>query len=85
MCRAFFLAVGIMMLILGGECLVVDKAVLANITKAPATEAGSVDFDSSGAGEQREIEPPDWAPWSLISAGAVVMIYSFTIPARARG
>ena len=30
----------------------------------------------------REINPPDWAPWSLISAGAVVIIYSFTIPKR---
>jgi hypothetical protein len=26
--------------------------------------------------------PPDWAPWSLISTGAVVMLYSFTLPKK---
>jgi hypothetical protein len=26
--------------------------------------------------------PPDWAPWSLISTGAVVMLYSFSLPKK---
>ena len=30
----------------------------------------------------REVIPPDWAPWSLMGTGAVVMLYSFTIPQR---
>jgi hypothetical protein len=29
--------------------------------------------------------PPDWAPWSLLSLGAVTIIYSFTIPKRMEG
>jgi len=26
--------------------------------------------------------PPDWAPWSMLSGGAIVILYSFTIPKR---
>ena len=74
MWRAFFLAVGITLCILGGECLLIDRAVMAQ----------SPDEATAAAGEaaSRDIIPPDWAPWSLLSAGAVVMIYSFTIPKR---
>jgi hypothetical protein len=32
-----------------------------------------------------DIVPPEWAPWSLLSAGAVVILYSFTIPKRVSG
>ena len=28
------------------------------------------------------IVPPDWAPWSLISTGAVIMLYSFSLPKK---
>ena len=40
---------------------------------------------ASKAGWRQEIVPPDWAPWSLIGAGAVVVLYSFTIPRRVGG
>jgi hypothetical protein len=80
MMRAFFLAIGMSAFILGLECLVIDKAVLA-------PQGGSV---ASSAVQEvapavREITPPEWAPWSLLSGGAVVMLYSFTIPAKMRG
>ena len=29
-----------------------------------------------------DLAPPDWAPWSLMSTGAVVMLYSFTLPKK---
>lgn len=29
-----------------------------------------------------EVVPPDWMPWSLMSAGAVVMLYSYTLPKK---
>jgi hypothetical protein len=37
-----------------------------------------------GTSARREISPPDWAPWTLMSGGAVVMLYSFTLPKRVR-
>jgi hypothetical protein len=33
----------------------------------------------------REVEPPEWAPWSLMSVGAVVILYTFTIPKKMTG
>ena len=27
----------------------------------------------------RDIEPPEWAPWSFLSAGTVIILYALTI------
>lgn len=74
MWRSFFLAVGVYCLILGTEALAIEKAVLK-----PRVRGGQV------LAPARVVAPPDWAPWSLLSAGAVVVIYSFTLPARVAG
>jgi len=60
---------------IGAECLVVDDFILANRGAATSGEASKV---------TRDIKPPEWAPWSLLSAGAVTMLYSFTIPQRVK-
>jgi hypothetical protein len=72
MWRAFFLAVGITAAVVGAQCLVLDRAVL--VKQNPATPGGPPPM--------REIVPPEWAPWSLISGGAVVVLYSFTVPRK---
>jgi hypothetical protein len=69
MWRSFFLALGAYCCLLGVEALALERAVL----KVDASNAQT---------SWREIVPPDWAPWSLMGAGAVVMLYSFTIPQR---
>jgi hypothetical protein len=79
MLRAFFLATGIYAFILGLECLVLDKAVLQ-----PSREASASAMAQQVTPAYREITPAEWAPWSLLSAGAVVTLYSFTIPAKLR-
>lgn len=76
MWRSLFLALGLTLMIIGAECLVVDSAVFAQSSSGVAGQ---------GAGSAQSVEPPDWAPWTLISAGAVVCIYSFTIPKRVKG
>jgi hypothetical protein len=68
MWRAFFLAIGAYCCLLGVEALAVDKAVLKVSPNSQTT--------------WREVMPPDWVPWSLLGGGAVVMLYSFTIPQR---
>ncbi len=69
MWRSFFLAVGAYCVLLGVEALVLEKAVL---------KANPSQFSMSA----HEIVPPDWAPWSLLGTGAVVLLYSFTVPQR---
>lgn len=80
MWRALFLAIGIYLCILGAECLVVDKFVRAGeippTDPVPATLFGAVPTDPAAS---KDIEPADWAPWSLLSGGAVIILYSLTI------
>jgi hypothetical protein len=81
MWRAMFIAIGVTACILGVECLMLDKAILVDRGGNAQTIAGNA---SAPAGK-RELVPPDWAPWSLLSAGAVVMLYSFTLPKKFAG
>ncbi|MEX0937446.1 MAG: hypothetical protein WDZ59_06265 [Pirellulales bacterium] len=79
MWRALFLAVGITCCLLGVEAMAIDKAVLKMESGSQSNPFAIAEAAVSGS---REIVPPKWAPWSLISAGAVVILYSFSIPKR---
>ena len=88
MWRAFFLALGIYLCILGAECLVIDKFVMAGEQPAAAAETNSTPpgpatlFGATAPSPppaHRDIEPAEWAPWSLLSAGAVIILYALTI------
>jgi hypothetical protein len=83
MWRAMFLAMGFFLMIVGVECLGVESVRLKMHDAAPAPISP---FDTEATeGPQRQITPPPWAPWSLLSCGAVVCLYSFTIPRRVAG
>ena len=71
MWRALFLGLGAYVALLGVESLAVEKAVMKPEMVGPDKFI-----------KQQEISPPDWAPWSLRGAGAVTVLYSFTIPQR---
>jgi hypothetical protein len=80
MWRAFFLAIGIYMCILGAECMTVEafemKGTPTNLdAAAPATLFGGPATVTTG----RIIRPPDWAPWSFLSTGTVIILYALTI------
>jgi hypothetical protein len=73
MWRAFFLAIGMFLLVLGAECMAIDQATLAN----PGEEEAGPTVVT--------VTPQDWVPWSLVSAGAVTMLYSYTLPQKFKG
>ena len=82
MWRAIFLAVGISLCVLGAECLAVDRFVMARRQAAPSAQNPATLFGSppaAGIAPSRDIETADWAPWSFLSAGAVIILYSLTI------
>jgi hypothetical protein len=78
MWRSFFLAIGLFVAIVGAQCLAVDKFVL----KSRVAAARSDPFSAPKPPPHRELSPPEWIPWSLLSTGAVVCIYSFSLPKR---
>jgi hypothetical protein len=82
MWRAFFLAVGAFLIILGVECLGVQTVNLR--IRQPAPRSVLPWDNGAKLGPQKTITPPPWAPWSLLSTGAVVCLYSFTIPSRVK-
>lgn len=73
MWRSFFLALGVYALILGAECLAIEQATLK-----PQVRAGQV------VKQSRVVRPPEWAPWSLMAGGAVIVLYTFTLPKRVK-
>lgn len=83
MWRSFFLAIGISMIIFGGECLGVEKMIL---TLRRTVKPAAVQSSSLFAGEPqkpspvaREFAPKPFVPWTLMSTGAVTCLYSFTL------
>jgi len=78
MWRAFFLAMGISLMIVGAESLAVDQAVLIPRTPSAKTSANFAPTTSGAT----VIKPKEWWPWTFMSTGAIVVLYSFTIPRR---
>ena len=77
MLRALFLAMGISTCIYGAECLVVERFVFATESKPAAAQSGV--SNGVAAKPPREIRPPEWAPWSLLGTGALVVLYSMAM------
>jgi len=80
MWRPFFLGLGITLCLVGAECLVLDHVVLSS-QQRPLAPQGLFGGEQM-AGPGKVVTPPEWAPWILMASGAVVLLYSFTIPAR---
>ena len=84
MWRAMFLAIGFFVMLLGVECLGVERMTL-KIHDDPPPSGGDYSTATPSRAPPKQIVPPPWAPWSLLSSGAVVCLYSFTIPRRVAG
>jgi hypothetical protein len=83
MWRAFFLSIGVFLVIVGVECLAVEKVSLKFHEPPPPI---ATPFDTQAEkGPRKNLNPPPWAPWSLMSSGIVVCLYSFTLPRRVKG
>ncbi len=81
MWRTFFIAGGVALCIMGAECMVVDRFVLADSVKKSGPfitteEYTSWESDLPTTAERRVLVPPEWAPWGLLSAGVMVVLYS---------
>jgi uncharacterized oligopeptide transporter (OPT) family protein len=80
MWRSLFLACGIMLVIVGVECLIIDSATLYGAAESSAADL--VDPNRQTVRTTRVWRPSEWMPWSLIGGGAVVVLYAITLPKR---
>jgi len=67
MWKSFCLASGLFACLLGVELLLIDSAMILPV---------------QGAGGPRTFTAPDWAPWTLLSVGAVTVMHFVTLPGR---
>lgn len=67
MWKSFFIAAGIFACVLGLELLVIDSAIVLPL---------------DGRGGPRVFMAPDWAPWTLISAGAITLLNFGSLPLK---
>lgn len=65
MWRSLFLAAGIFACLFGIELLFVDSAVVVSL---------------AGGGTKQVVTAPEWAPWVLISVGAVTILNLCSLP-----
>ena len=79
MWRSFFMAVGLAAVILGGELLAIEKATLTLPSKEPPQQHGFMNKIEQSF-RTKDYVPPEWAPWTFLSIGAVVFLYSCSAP-----
>ena len=83
MWRAFFSGIGIVLVIFGVECLLIDSAVLASGVvddPMPIQNAGLFGAAQVQQVSNRVFRPAEWFPWSLLASGAIVILYAVSIP-----
>ena len=82
MWRSIFIALGIMAIVVGFECLMIDSA---NIYSANQTNATTfLNPASAPSVGTRSWQPREWFPWAFLSVGTITILYAFTLPRRWR-
>lgn len=76
MWRAFFMAIGTMLIILGVECLLIDSATLAAERPLPTNQAPAWFNPEPLFDPSRIVRPPEWIAWSLLAGGIVTLLYA---------
>jgi hypothetical protein len=77
MMKAFLLAVGVTMCVVGAEFLAVDKLILSDGNQSE--ERTGIGFFVESQSRGKEFRPREWHPWALLSTGAVVILYGTTL------
>ncbi|QDV54883.1 hypothetical protein [Rosistilla oblonga] len=76
MWRSLFLALGIMLTVVGAECLVIDSAALHAASEKPS---GSFLAAAPTGPSTRNFTPSEWFPWSIMGAGTLTILYALTL------
>ncbi|MFO0919415.1 MAG: hypothetical protein U0872_14040 [Planctomycetaceae bacterium] len=85
MLRASFFSAGLFVCLWGMAFLHVDKIVMHNTDEKLQRDENIRGMLSNQQIEKeirRIIDPPDWAAFSLLSAGAVTMLYAVALPRK---
>jgi hypothetical protein len=84
MLRGTFFSIGMFIALWGASLFFIDKVVLKVADDAAHRPPG---FRGMYAGNQQQqngrvLQPPDWVSFSLLSVGAVTMLYAVALPRK---
>jgi hypothetical protein len=82
MLRGTFFSIGMFIALWGGSLLFIDKVVLKVADDSAARPPGFRGMYQPQQKQQRVIAPPDWVSFSLLSVGAVTMLYAVALPRK---
>jgi len=85
MLRSTFFSMGLFVALWGAAFLAVDKVILTSRAQSDREPGFRGLFTSVDAQRQQIIDPPDWAAFSLMSVGAVTMLYAVALPKKPQG
>ena len=81
MWRSIIIALGIMAIVVGLECLVIDSAAFYSGNKTAASFFNPAGPPAPGT---KVWTPREWLPWALLTVGTITILYAFTLPKRWR-
>ena len=82
MMRSVFFAAGLFVALWGVSFLMVDKVVLNMKADSPRQTGFRGLFTGVSPERKKVFDPPDWAAFSLMSVGAVTMLYAVALPKK---
>ena len=82
MMRSSFFSIGLFVVLWGVSFLFVDKLILKNTGDESPNLGLRRMFTSNNARREKVFDPPDWAAFSLMSVGAVTMLYAVALPKK---
>ena len=82
MLKSCFFAVGLFVTLWGVSFLFVDRILLNATEDGESENAISAMISTVTPEDQKYLDPPDWAAFSMMSVGAVTMLYAVALPKK---
>lgn len=82
MVKSCFFSTGLFVTLWGVSLLFVDQIVLNATEEGEPENAISAMISTVTPENQKYVDPPDWAAFSLMSVGAVTMLYAVALPKK---
>ncbi|MCM2370486.1 hypothetical protein [Aporhodopirellula aestuarii] len=80
MWRSLFLAIGIMVIVVGVETMFIDSASV--YAAAESTAVNFVDPSAPPAPTTTTWQPGEKFPWAMLAIGTIIVLYAITLPKR---
>ena len=82
MVRSCFFSAGLFVALWGVSLLFIDQLVMNTTKEGEEENAVSAMISTVTPNQQKVVDPPEWAAFSMMSIGAVTMLYAVALPKK---